>query len=81
VAVASPTVRASVGRYYQSSIGGPHVVSCLLSNAYSSAQDNKDQVKRDVQTGRHRAQQQAEQAKQQAQVRNSAGAPGARPRI
>ena len=62
-------------------LGGRDIAHDLLSNAYGSAQDNKDQVKRDVQTGPDRAQQQAEQVKQQAQVSNSAGASGARPRI
>jgi hypothetical protein len=61
-------------------LGGREIAHDLLSNAYGSAQDNKDQVKRDMQTGRDRAQQQAEQVTQQAQA-DGADVPGARPRI
>src|SRR5690349_22445615 len=46
-------------------LGGREIAHDLLSNAYSSAQDNRDQVKRDVQTGRDRGQRQVEQTKQE----------------
>lgn len=62
-------------------LGGREIAHDLLSNAYGSAQDNKDQVKRDMQTGRNRAQQQAEQAKPDAQDGSGAITPGARPQI
>ena len=62
-------------------LGGRDIAHDLLSNAYGSAQDNKDQVKQDMQTGRDRAQQQADQVKQQTQTGDGAGAAGARPRI
>jgi hypothetical protein len=62
-------------------LGGRDIAHDLLSNAYGSAQDNKDQVKQDMQTGRDRAQQQADQVKQQTQTGDGAGARGARPRI
>ena len=41
-------------------IGGREVAGQLLSQAYDKGQQNKDQVKRDMQTGRDRGQQQAE---------------------
>jgi hypothetical protein len=62
-------------------LGGRDIAHDLLSNAYGSAQDNKDQVKQDMQIGRDRAQQQADQVKQQTQTGDGAGTPGARPRI
>ena len=62
-------------------LGGRDIAHDLLSNAYGSAKDNQDQVKQDMQTGRDRAQQQAEHVKQQAQASDGTGAPGARPRI
>jgi Conserved TM helix len=48
-------------------LGGREVAADMLRSAYSSAQDNKDQVKQDMQTGRERAQQQAESATTQVQ--------------
>jgi hypothetical protein len=63
-------------------LGGRDIAHDLLSNAYDSAQDNQDQVKRDMRTGRDRAKQQAEEVKQETQSGNSAGAaPAGRPRI
>jgi hypothetical protein len=59
-------------------LGGRDIAHDILSNAYGSAQDNKDQVKQDMQTGRDRAQQRTEQAKEQTQDGNTAGTPGAR---
>lgn len=44
-------------------LGGRDVAGQLLSQAYRSGQQNKDQVKQDMQLGKERAQQQAEQAK------------------
>jgi hypothetical protein len=44
-------------------LGGRDAAADMVNNAYSSAQDKQDQVKDDLQTGRDRAQQQAEQAK------------------
>jgi hypothetical protein len=43
-------------------LGGRDAAADMVNNAYSSAQDNQDQVKRDLQVGRDRAQSQAEQA-------------------
>jgi Conserved TM helix len=59
-------------------LGGRDIAHDMLSDAYGSAKDNKDQVKQDMQTGRDRAQQ---QVKEKAQATDGAGAPGARPRI
>jgi len=44
-------------------LGGRDVAARLLTQAYDSGQQNKDQVKRDMQIGKDRGQQQAEQAK------------------
>src|SRR5688572_5939321 len=43
-------------------LGGRDVAAQMLGDAYSAGQRNKDQVKRDVQTGRDRGQEQATQA-------------------
>ncbi|MBV9197085.1 MAG: hypothetical protein JO168_23365 [Solirubrobacterales bacterium] len=48
-------------------LGSREVAADLVRNAYSSAQDNREQVRRDLQTGQRRARQQAEQAAAQAQ--------------
>ncbi len=61
--------------------GGREIAHDLLDNAYGSAKDNKDQVKQDMQTGRDRAQQQAQQVTQETKAGDGAGAPGARPRF
>jgi len=44
-------------------LGGRDVAAKMLSDAYQKGQENKDQVKQDMQTGKDRGQQQAEQAK------------------
>ncbi len=44
-------------------LGGRDVASKMLADAYEAGQRNKDQVKSDLQTGRDRASDQAEQAK------------------
>jgi cobalamin biosynthesis protein CobD/CbiB len=62
-------------------LGGREIAHDMLSNAYGSAQDNKDQVRRDMQTGRDRAQQQAKRVKQEAEDGSNASTSGARPRI
>src|SRR3712207_6349909 len=46
-------------------LGGRDVASQLLSSAYDSGQQNKDQVKRDMQQGKDRAQDQAQPAQTQ----------------
>ena len=61
-------------------LGGRDIAQDLLSNAYGSAQDNKDQVKQDMQSGRDRAQRQAEELKPAAHSGDAAG-PGATRRI
>ncbi|HTX31435.1 MAG TPA: hypothetical protein VMD09_08610 [Solirubrobacteraceae bacterium] len=60
-------------------LGGRDVAAEMTRNAYSSAQDNKDQVKQDVQVGRDRAQQRADEAQTQAQDARGGSLPGARP--
>lgn len=44
-------------------LGGRDVAAQMLSDAYDAGQRNKDQAKRDMQAGKQRAQQQAEQQK------------------
>jgi hypothetical protein len=61
-------------------LGGRDVAADMLHNAYGSARDNQDQIKGDLQTGRDRAQGQAERLTENAQP-NGPAAPGARPRI
>ena len=48
-------------------LGGRDVAANLLSSAYDKGQENKDQVKQDMQVGKQRAQQHAESAKAKAQ--------------
>ncbi|MBA2764611.1 MAG: mechanosensitive ion channel [Thermoleophilaceae bacterium] len=48
-------------------LGGRPVAERMLEQAYSKGQEQKDQVKRDVQLGRERGQEQAERGKQRAQ--------------
>jgi hypothetical protein len=58
-------------------LGGRDVAAEMTRNAYDSAQDNKDQVKQDMQVGRDRAERQAQEA--QTQIQNASGpAAGAR---
>ena len=56
-------------------LGGRSVAQRMLEDAYGKGQDEKDQVKQDLQTGRDRAQDQASQA--QTKVQNGPGTPGA----
>ena len=62
-------------------LGGREIAHDMLSSAYGSAQDNRDQVKQDMQTGRDRAQQQTEQVKHRAQDGTSATTPGAHSQV
>jgi hypothetical protein len=62
-------------------LGGRDVAGRLMEQAYQSGQDNKDQAKEDLRLGRDRAQQQAQQARAQAQTGDGVGTPGARPAI
>jgi len=50
-------------------LGGRNVAERLLEDAYSKGQEQTDQVKQDMQTGKERGQRQAQDAKQQAQER------------
>jgi Mechanosensitive ion channel, conserved TM helix len=62
-------------------LGGRDVAADMLHNAYGSARDNRDQVRRDLQTGRDRAQAQADRLPNQGHGTNSESAAGARRRI
>jgi Conserved TM helix len=53
-------------------LGGREIAHDMLRNAYGSAQDNKDQVKQDMQTGRDRAQRQADRVRQQVEAGDGA---------
>jgi len=57
-------------------LGGRDVAGRMLHQAYQSGQENKDQVKQDLQTGKERAQQQAKEA-----GADSTATPGARRRV
>ena len=57
-------------------LGGRDLAAQMLSDAYASGQQNKDQIKDDISTGKQRAQQQADRTK--AQARDE---PGARPAL
>ena len=48
-------------------LGGRDVASRMLNDAYDSGQRNKDRIKRDVETGKDRGQQQAEQQRDRIQ--------------
>lgn len=48
-------------------LGGREVASTMLNDAYSKGQQNKDQVKQDMQPGKDRGQNLAEEGKQRAQ--------------
>ncbi len=48
-------------------LGGRDVAAKMLADAYDSGQRNKDQVKRDLETGKARGQQQADQAQTRVQ--------------
>jgi len=61
-------------------LGGRTVAERLLEDAYSKGQEQTDQVKQDMQTGKERGQRQAQDAKQQAQERaDSQGSRAAQP--
>jgi Conserved TM helix len=62
-------------------LGGRDVAADMLHNAYSSARDNQDRVKHDIQTGRDRAHAQAQRREPEATGANSQGASGARPHM
>ncbi len=61
-------------------LGGREVAAQMWSSAYQKGQEQADQVKSDAQTGRNRAQQQAQQVKEKAydQETDSQSTPGAR---
>jgi len=50
-------------------LGGREVAGKMLADAYQQGQQNKGQVKQDMQTGKERGQQQAEQARDKAQAK------------
>ena len=73
-------------------LAGRSVAQRMLEDAYDKGQENKDQVKDDMETGKERAERDAQQAKDKAQEKTGAGgagngdvqpvptsAPGARP--
>ena len=62
-------------------LGGREVAGDLVTNAYGSAQDNNDQVKREMRLGRERAGRRMDSAQTRAQHGDGADSPGARPRI
>ena len=58
-------------------LGGREVAADMLSNAYQKGQEQRGQVKRDLQTGTERGKDQAQQAQQQVQGgEQSGGSPG-----
>ncbi len=57
-------------------LGGREVAAEMTRSAYDSAQDNKDQVKQDMQLGRDRAEQKADEAQTQVQQTPRGGQPG-----
>jgi len=60
-------------------LGGRGVAERLLEDAYGKGQEQRDQVRRDLETGKERGQRDAEQAKQRAQQEHEArtgGYPG-----
>ena len=58
-------------------LGGRDVAARMLEGAYQSGQEQKGQVKRDLETGKQRGRDQAEQGKEKAQAEVGNGAPGA----
>ncbi len=54
-------------------LGGRETAAQLVSGAYDKGQEQKGQVKRDMQTGKERGQQQAEQAKDKAEEKAGQG--------
>jgi hypothetical protein len=62
-------------------LGGREIAADVLRNAYSSGQDNRDQIEQDLKTGRYRAQAQAQQLEGNARPAGGDTVPGARPAI
>ncbi|MDQ6819810.1 MAG: hypothetical protein M3076_05630 [Actinomycetota bacterium] len=56
-------------------LGGREVAGKMLSDAYQKGQQQKGQIKADLQTGKDRGQRQAEQAKRQVQTADGQDAP------
>ena len=56
-------------------LGGRGVAARMLEDAYDKGQEQRGQVKQDMQTGKERGKQDAERAKQEAQQRTGDGAP------
>jgi hypothetical protein len=54
-------------------LGGRQVAARMLEDAYQSGQDESDRVKRDLETGRDRPEQQADQAQTRVQAGTQAG--------
>lgn len=59
-------------------LGGRPVAQRMLEDAYARGQEHKDQVKRDVATGRERAQRQADRARTQVEDRDASSSAGSR---
>jgi len=55
-------------------LGGREIAADMLRGAYSSGRENQDRIKQDLQTGRDRAQAQADQLRSSGQDRSSPGA-------
>jgi hypothetical protein len=60
-------------------LGGRETAAQLVSGAYDKGQEQKGQVKRDMQTGKERGQAQAQQVKDKAQQSDGTAPAGARP--
>ena len=71
----------SLGLALAFGLGGAQVAGRMLNDAYGSAQDNSDQVKRDFEKGKEQAKSDAQTAQQKAQERTgtSTGASQSRP--
>jgi hypothetical protein len=54
-------------------LGGREVAGRMLNDAYRKGQENKDQVRADMETGKQRGQEQAERGKQRAQAEVEGG--------
>jgi hypothetical protein len=54
-------------------LGGREVAGRMLNDAYRKGQENKDQVRADMETGKERGQEQAERGKQRAQAEVEGG--------
>src|SRR3954466_11184884 len=62
-------------------LGGREVAADLLRSAYESGQQSKDQVERDVRTGKQRAEQHADSRDRNGQTTAGSRGPGRRPRV